>query len=165
MENSNKILVYGYGNPGRADDGLGIAFAEAIESWVVKNNIENVSCESNYQLNIEDSEIISQYDIVLFADASLEEISSVSLTKVLPSDSRVEFSMHAVSSAFVLDLCNQIYNVTPQTWLIHIKGFDWDFREGFSIDAKINLEKALNLMKPLIQNPKLLLEITEKELN
>jgi hydrogenase maturation protease len=165
MENSKKILVYGYGNPGRADDGLGIAFSESIESWVNKENIKNVTCESNYQLNIEDAEIISRFDIVIFADASLEEISSVSLTKVLPSDSRIEFSMHAVSSAFVLDLCNQIYNVSPQTWLIHIKGVDWDFREGFSAEAKKNLRKALNLIKPLIQNPDLLLEISEKELN
>ena len=32
-----KILVYGYGNPGREDDGLGIRFAEIIETWDLQN--------------------------------------------------------------------------------------------------------------------------------
>lgn len=161
MENSKKILIYGYGNPGRADDGLGIAFSEAIETWIKEKNTGHVSCESNYQLNIEDADLISRYDIVFFADASQEEISDVSLTQVSASDSRIEFSMHAVSPAFVLDLCKQIYNIIPQVWLIHIKGFDWDFREGLGKKAQINLEKALVLVKPLILNPTKLSEITE----
>lgn len=164
MNNSTKILVYGYGNPGRADDGLGIAFSEAIETWLKETKLENVSCESNYQLNIEDAEIISNFDIVFFADASLEEISSVNLTKVTPSKSKIEFSMHAVSPSYVLDLCNQIYNVTPITWLIHIKGYDWDFREGFSKKAQNNLEKALNLIKPYILDTEKVSEIKEKNI-
>ncbi len=161
MENSRKILVYGYGNPGRADDGLGIVFSEAIETWIKENKIVNVNCESNYQLNIEDADFISRYDMVFFADASQEEISDVSLTQVSPSDSRIEFSMHAVSPAFVLDLCKQIYNIVPQAWLIHIKGFDWNFSEGLGKKAQRNLEKALDLVKPLILNPTKISEITE----
>ena len=164
MNNSTKILIYGYGNPGRADDGLGVAFSEAIETWIKDKKIENVSCESNYQLNIEDAEIISNFDVVFFADASLEEISSVNITKVTPSKSKIEFSMHAVSPAYVLDLCNLIYNVTPSAWLIHIKGYDWDFREGFSKNAQHNLEKALDLIKPYILDTKKIAEVKEENI-
>jgi Ni,Fe-hydrogenase maturation factor len=31
-----KILVYGFGNPGRQDDGLGIFFVNEFEKWVLK---------------------------------------------------------------------------------------------------------------------------------
>ena len=61
-----KILFYGYGNPGRQDDGLGIMFIEQIEQWIKDENLENIETDSNYQLNIEDAEIISHKDFVIF---------------------------------------------------------------------------------------------------
>jgi len=151
MAERKKILIYGYGNPGRYDDGLGIRLVEEIEDWIIKNKLDYVDCDSNYQLNIEDAEIISKYDIVLFADASEEEIKNVSITRVSPSDSKIEFTMHAVSPAFVLDLCNQIYGKTPETWLIHIKGQDWQFNEGLSEIAEKNLSIAIRKTKSIIQ--------------
>ncbi|MEA1896254.1 MAG: hydrogenase maturation protease [Bacteroidota bacterium] len=148
-----KILIYGYGNPGRFDDGLGVRLAEEMEAWISKNKIDGVDCDTNYQLNIEDAEIISNYDLVLFADASEEDIRDVSITRVSPSDSKIEFTMHAVSPAFVLDLCNQIYGKTPSTWLIHIKGQDWQFNEGLSKMAKKNLSIAIKKTKAIILEP------------
>ncbi len=142
MKKQKKILIYGYGNPGRQDDGLGIVFSEAIEKWANGNKFDHISCDSNYQLNIEDAEIISNYDLVLFADASQEDIEDYSITSVECSSSRIEFSMHAVSPAFVLDLCNKIYNKSPETYLLHLKGYEWDFKEGLSPEAQNNFNKA-----------------------
>ena len=156
MNTRKKILIYGYGNPGRFDDGLGIRLAEDLEAWIHKNKIPGVDCDTNYQLNIEDAEIISKYDLVLFADASEEDIRDVSITSVSPSDSKIEFTMHAVSPAFVLDLCNQIYGKTPDTWLIHIKGKDWQFNEGLSKMAEKNLSIAFEKIKSIIQEPEIL---------
>ncbi len=153
MAERKKILIYGYGNPGRFDDGLGVRLAEDLEAWIHKNKIPGVDCDTNYQLNIEDAEIISKYDLVLFADASEEDIRNVSITPVSPSDSKIEFTMHAVSPAFVLDLCNQIYGKTPDTWLIHIKGQDWQFNEGLSKMAEKNLSIAIKKAKNIIQDP------------
>ena len=153
MKARKKILIYGYGNPGRFDDGLGIRLVEEIEAWISKNKMDLVDCDSNYQLNIEDAETISKYDLVLFADASEENIRDVSITRVSPSDSKIEFTMHAVSPAFVLDLCNQIYGKAPDTWLIHIKGQDWQFNEGLSEMAEKNLSLAIKKTKSIIQEP------------
>ncbi len=153
MNTRQKILIYGYGNPGRFDDGLGIRLAEEIEDWISKNKMYLVDCDSNYQLNIEDAETISKYDLVLFADASQEDIRDVSITRVCPSDSKIEFTMHAVSPAFVLDLCSQIYGKAPETWLIHIKGNDWQFNEGLSEMAEKNLSKAIEKTKSIIKDP------------
>lgn len=143
MNQKPSILIFGYGNPGRQDDGLGAAFIERMEQWVAENEWSNIALDTNYQLNIEDAEQIAAYDLVYFVDATIEPIEQFSLTKVEPSDAKVEFTMHAVSPAFVLDLCRKIFNKTPETWLLHLKGFAWEFEEKLSDAAKANLEAAL----------------------
>lgn len=142
-----KILIYGYGNPGRQDDGLGIYFSEELESWVANNNLTEIEFESAYQLNIEDSELISGYDLVIFADATIEPIDSFIYTKVQPDEAKIEFTMHAVSASYILGLCNKLYQKYPETWLIHLKGYEWELEEGLTIEAQINLGKALEFMK------------------
>jgi len=147
--NNKKILFYGYGNPGRQDDALGIRFIEQMQKWVEENDIDSISFDSNYQLNIEDAASISGYDIVFFVDASMEPIDDFSISEVESSNAKVEFTMHAISPGVVLDLCKQIYEHVPQTYLIHIKGFEWDleFDKGLTDQAVLNLHKALEFMK------------------
>jgi hydrogenase maturation protease len=147
MTKQNKILIFGYGNPGRQDDGLGIAFSETIEKWADKNKMDHITCDSNYQLNIEDAELISNFDLVLFADASVEDVHDFTITRVECSTSKIEFSMHAVSPAFILDLCNKIYKKSPETYLLHLKGYEWDFKEGLTRDAENNLNEAVRRVK------------------
>ncbi len=147
-----KVLFYGYGNPGRRDDGLGISFVERLERHVREHRIAGIHFDSNYQLNIEDAEEISHYDRVIFCDASFEAIEDFCLTEVHPSDARIEFTMHAVSPAYVVDLCRKLYGQHPATWLLHLKGYEWEFREGLSPRAEKNLEKALAYFVPLLNH-------------
>jgi hydrogenase maturation protease len=142
-----KILIYGYGNPGRQDDGLANELVELVQSWAQLQGLENIDCDSNYQLNIEDGETISHYDIVIFADASIEAIEDFYWSKIDPSDSKVEFSMHAVSPAYVLDLCQKIYKQFPEAFLLHIKGYEWEFMGEITTQARLNLEKAFDFLK------------------
>jgi len=150
MASKPKILIYGYGNPGRQDDGLGAAFIAAIEKWAAEQKVENIVLDTNYQLNIEDAHLISAYDKVIFVDATIEPIESYSFTKVIPSDAKVEFTMHAVSPAFVVDLCQKLFGDTPETWLLHLKGYNWEFEERLSDQAKENLSAALNFFYEII---------------
>jgi len=147
-----RILLYGYGNPGRQDDGLGNEFIERIGKWIEEAGIEGIELDSNYQLNIEDADAISDKDIVVFIDASVEDIDDILFTEVSPSQSKVEFTMHAVSPAFVLDLCQKLYNKNPKTYLLHLRGYEWDFKEGLSTKAIDNLEKGLNFLKERLVN-------------
>ncbi len=122
----SRILVYGYGNPGRQDDGLGVMVAGEIEHWSHENGLHGIHTDSNYQLNLEDAAEIADYDIVIFADASSEDIPDFLCEPLLPS-ATVEFSMHAVSPAFILHLVRQIFNHEPEAWLLHIRGYEWEF--------------------------------------
>ncbi len=152
MTDNKRILLYGYGNPGRQDDGLGNQFVEIMEEWIAKNNIEGVELDSNYQLNIEDADTISDKDIVVFIDASIEDTNDFYIDKVDPSDAKVEFTMHAVSVGFVVSLCNKLYDKYPDAYLLHIKAYEFDFKEGLTDKAKENLDKAVAFMQKKLMN-------------
>jgi hydrogenase maturation protease len=151
------ILLYGYGNPGRQDDGLGPILVELVEKWIIEKDIINISVDSNYQLNIEDAYTIRDYDIVIFMDASIEEIDDFIVTRVEPSE-KVNYTMHSVSPSFVLDLCNKLYHFTPETFLLHIKGYDFQLQEGLSGKGQKNLLSAFAFIKDLLAVPEKLIE-------
>jgi hydrogenase maturation protease len=158
------ILLYGYGNPGRKDDGLGPILVDLVEKWINKKDIKNISIDSNYQLNIEDAYTIRDYDIVIFVDASIEEIDDFIITRVEPSD-KVNYTMHSVSPSFVLNLCNKLYHYIPETFLIHIKGYEFQLQEGLSEKARNNLESAFQFVKNLLAVPEELIENLDARLH
>lgn len=145
-----KILIYGYGNIGKQDDGLGVYFAEAMEQWVHEKGIKNIFFDTNYQLNIEDSLLMVDKDIVLFADASRSgptfTLKKLSAKKYYPA------LTHSMSPENLIYLCKKLYNKTPKVTLLAIKGYKWNIREGLSSHAKTNLEKALFQIKSFIQH-------------
>lgn len=147
------ILIYGIGNPGRNDDGCGIVCVEEMGHWLATQGIRNVHCETNYQLNIEDAEMISGFDMVVFVDATIEPIKDIRYTAVDPSGSRIEFTMHAISPSFVLDLCSKLFGTAPDTYLLQIKGVEWAFREELSETGIQNVKKAVNLLKRIALKP------------
>ena len=152
MRQDLNILIYGYGNPGRQDDGLGNAMIEMLEKWTSDNHIQGVHFDSNYQLNIEDAAEIAARDLVIFVDASTEEIDDYVLTQV-DASTNVAFTSHAASPGYIVGLCRDIYHKIPATWLLHIKGYEWAFKEGLSEKAKSNLQAAFELMKEKLENP------------
>jgi hydrogenase maturation protease len=146
-----QILVYGYGNPGREDDGLGIELVKSLETWSKQSSLKGIEFDSNYQLNIEDAEIISGKDVVIFADASTEEIDDFILTEVT-AESEATFTTHAASPGYILQLCNDLFGKCPRVYLLHIKGYQWEFHEKISEKAGHNLNSAYEFMKNYLVN-------------
>jgi hydrogenase maturation protease len=146
-----KILVYGYGNPGRQDDGLGIAMADTLKKWAEEKGFAYLNFDQNYQLNIEDASKIMDFDLVIFADASIETIDSFRMDEVAP-DLKTEFSMHSVSPSFVLGLSREIATSSiPKVYLLHIKGYEFNFMQEMTAAAKENLIAAENYLKQFLQ--------------
>ncbi len=138
-----KLLIYGIGNVGRQDDGLGIRLVEILEGASLPSS---VTLESNYQLNIEDALLISDYDVVLFVDASMEQsdLESFSIRGVYPS-AHASFSTHEMSIEGVLALCEELYNKKPRTFLLALKGYEWGISEEMSQGARENLIHAARM--------------------
>ncbi len=142
-----KILIYGYGNPGRKDDGLGIALTEMIKNWIINRHISNVEVDMNYQLNIEDAEKISKYDKVVFVDASQEnDLTNFILEDVKPKKDKIEFTMHAVSPGYIAYLSQNLFNTNPDVKVLKIKGYCWKMEEGISDSAMLNMERAFQFL-------------------
>lgn len=151
MDPKSKILIIGYGNPGRQDDGLGIMLVDELNDWAMESKLDFVYTDSNYQLNLEDAATIADFDAVIFADASRADIKDFLLEKLEPS-AAVDFTMHSVSPAFVLHICEQIFQHRPQAFLLHIRGYEWEFMAEPSAAALENLDKAMAFMKDYIMN-------------
>ena len=151
-EQQKKILLYAYGNPGRQDDGLGNRFIEEMELWIREKGIDYIETDSNFQLNIEDAYNISGKDLVIFIDASVEDIQDFHFAEVEPSEGRSEFTMHSASPAFILALCKKIYLAHPRTYLLQIRGYEWEFSEGISPAATDNLAKAVGFLCEKLQD-------------
>jgi hydrogenase maturation protease len=150
-----KLLIYGYGNPGRQDDGIGARFIEMVDEWIAKENLKDIFTDCNYQLNIEDSAVVADYDTVIFVDASVvEEVDDYKLETIQPNDATIEFTMHAVSTSYVIDLCRKIYNKSPKAYALHIRAYDFDFVEEITQKAIQNLNAAFQFLKNFVQEMK-----------
>lgn len=146
------ILVIGYGNPGRLDDGLGPAFAEKIQAL----DLPDLTVESNYQLNIEDAELISKYDLVVFADASVDATEPFEFKPMTAKDPVVGFSSHSITAESLLGLAEQLFNSKPKAYAMAIRGYDFnEFGERLSEGAIENLNATVAFFRDwvLVQQP------------
>lgn len=142
-----KILIYGYGNPSRQDDGIGPLFAEKIKNWAIKKNIQSIIyTDSNYQLNIEDSYEIIKYNLVIFVDTSFNLKKPYNFKKILPKNLNT-FTTHKILPEHVLFLTNDLYKKNVKVFLLTIKGYKSELQEGLTLKAKKNFIKALNFIK------------------
>jgi hydrogenase maturation protease len=146
MGNGLRILVYGYGNPGREDDGLGVELARLIEGRA----LHGVTCDSNYQLNVEDALEVSEYDAVVFADASLSCAEPFVFERLEPAPG-ITFTTHAMPAGSVLALCEELYGKRPAAFILGIRGYSWEAREGLGAQALTNLQKAFDFLLPLLR--------------
>lgn len=145
---SHKILVIGYGNPAREDDGLGPLAAQAIEDLA----FENVTVDTDYQLTLEHAKDLTEHDIVIFVDAMLHGDESYSFSKVCPVTIENCFS-HSITPGEVLGLTNTVFNKYPQTYLFGIRGYSFRmFHESITEGARNNLESALRFLIYLVQD-------------
>ncbi|MCP4129579.1 MAG: hydrogenase maturation protease [bacterium] len=143
-----KILVYGYGNLGRQDDGLGIELVSRLE----QAQIPGVDFDSNYQLNIEDAENIAPYDAVIFVDASMDAEPPFTFSKISPA-MEITFTTHAMAPDSVVALCHDMYGKYPPSYVLAIPGYEWEMmKEGLTEKAVQNLEKAVSFMQAQLKD-------------
>ncbi len=138
--NKPDTLIYGIGNVGREDDGLGWAFVD----WIEENKLcLEAELVRSYQLHLEDADLISHKKRVLFIDASKkEEIACFKFSKV-EANMDVSFSSHAMSVSTVLAIASQCFENVPEVYLLEIKGYEWELKIGLTPRAQENLEETI----------------------
>lgn len=141
-----RVLVIGYGNPGRGDDGLGPALAAGIEAL----RLEGVTVDSDYQLTVDHASLIATHDVVVFADAMIGldvpfRLSQIALTQ--PDT----LGSHQVSPEAALALAGLLFGHAPPGWILAIAGDEFgEVKEGLSPRAAENLGLALDHLRQWI---------------
>jgi hydrogenase maturation protease len=147
LSGNHKVLLIGYGNPAREDDGLGPAAAQAIE----KLNIDGVSVDSNYQLTVEDAASAARHDVVVFVDAAARGKNPVMFYELEPKRSE-SFTSHSVAPETILGLTHDLFNAETRGFMLGIRGYSFDmFKEEMTTEASKNLEAAIKFITPLLQ--------------
>jgi len=136
-----RLLIYGIGNPGRQDDGLGVRFVEQLEGKAPPH----VTLEANYQLTPEDALQLAEHDVVLFVDATVapEAKAPYAIGPVLPA-SEISFSSHALSMGSLLALCLRLYGRAPRAFALALPGYAFEVNAELSPLAGANLQRAID---------------------
>jgi len=139
---SPRILVIGYGNPGRQDDGLGPAAVAKIKAvgW------PSVTTSDNYQLVIEDAVEVAAHDVVWFVDATRDGDAPCAIQRLSPALD-IAFTSHLLKPEALLAIAHQQFGKAPEAHLVSIRGYEFDFLEGLSDRARSNLALAVTLMR------------------
>jgi len=137
--NHPSCLIYGIGNVGRQDDGLGWAFIDWLESQFLCPQGELLR---HYQLHLEDADLISRKQRVLFVDATKEtDVEPFRLERVEPKMD-FSFTSHAISIPAIMATCEQCFQCLPEVHLLTIRGYEWELQQGLTPMARQNLKAA-----------------------
>jgi hydrogenase maturation protease len=138
---TDSVLVYGYGNPGRGDDGLGPAFAAAVEAL----HLPGVVVDANYQLTVEDAADIGGYGAVVFVDAAMQGPEPFWFTRVDDSAvTSIGWTSHSVTATQVVALARELFVSKAAAYALGIRGYEFaDLGEGLSVRASANLDVAV----------------------
>jgi len=145
---SSKILLIGFGNPGRLDDGLGPVCAERIAQL----GLDNVTVDADYQLTVEDAADVAEYDIVIFVDASLVGEEAFEFKELKPCR-EISFSTHSVEPGEVLALAHEMFHAKTRGFMLGIRGYEFnEFGEWLSAGAQSNLEQAIAFVEQSVRD-------------
>ena len=148
MTRRGEILVIGYGNPGRLDDGLGPAMAERLEAA----DLPGVHVDADYQLTVEDAAAIAAHDVVVFVDAAQVGPEPMFFQRVEPKG-ELGFSSHGCEPGAALALAQDLFVTETDGYILGIRGYEFDeFGERLSPRARANLDTAETFLRTVLQS-------------
>jgi len=137
-----KLLIFGYGNPGRGDDAIGALFVEHISRW----KREDLSCLSDMQLLVEHVTDLRAYNEVIVVDA---DVACAEPFEFLPIAALKDesYTSHTLTPAGLLYVYQQVYHRdSPAAFLLRIRGYNFDLSDGLSTKAAGNLNAAIQFI-------------------
>ncbi|MEJ2005023.1 MAG: hypothetical protein P8X57_08700 [Cyclobacteriaceae bacterium] len=152
----NNSLLIGIGNYARSDDALGWCFADHFSYLVDKIDIEY-----RYQLQIEDADLVSQYDTVYFADATCETYGHGFLFTPCQPAFNCSFTSHSLTPETILQMARELYACKCEGFVIGISGQRWELKEGISQKGYSNLKNATDFFSKYMERQNI--ETDEKE--
>jgi hydrogenase maturation protease len=150
-----RVLIIGYGNPMKSDDGLGWYVAQALSVQIVSRDVKVICCQ---QLTPENSEEASRAELVVFIDARQggppgeihHEAILLDKGRLDKGRSRSFIHTHDLSPTAILQLSNELYGKAPRAFLVTVSG--QQFQDGDSLSEPVSsaLPNVIARVKKLI---------------
>jgi hydrogenase maturation protease len=143
MVQPGKILVVGYGNSLRSDDGA----AHVVTSRLQQQELSQVQVLSVQQLTPELAETLSQVQLAIFVDVYMSDGDTQLRVESLPSQEQLESEarwkwIHQATPRSLLALTKQVYGVSPEAWWVLIPAVNLDLGETPSAIAQSGIDAA-----------------------
>ncbi len=132
------LLVIGYGNTLRSDDGVGPRVADAVAALA----LPGVRAQAFPLLTPELADPVSQARVVVFVDAAVDAPREVQMRKLAPADTS-QIMAHSASPATLLALARDVFGHCPEAWLLTIPVEDLGIGEALSPLAQRGFEIAV----------------------
>ena len=138
-----RILIVGYGNPSRQDDGVGLAVVNGLRLRLGLSSL--VGSQDGFdelgravdtvflqQKAPELAETLSQYGRVVFVDAHVGAFPEAIRRVAVRAGSDHAMVSHHVGPSGLLEIARRLYGNVPEAELISIRGHSFDFGESLS---------------------------------
>ena len=157
--NFGSILVIGYGNTLRSDDGAGCRVSDIVASW----DLPYVRSLTVHQLTPELAEPISQSELAIFIDAFVGDneqsskrnrstpaiqVQRIAVSKQLNSVALADLG-HISDPRSLLLLAQQVYGEVPVAYSLLLPAVNWEFGEQVSAVTRKSIDQAVDFLQKL----------------
>ena len=151
-----KLLIIGYGNPDREDDGvawhilraitfkLGLPAPGSYEDEFPED--ERLDFAFHLQLTPEMAEDIRAYTFVCFVDAHTGNIPEPVRLSTVESEFQHSPFTHHLTPQSLLSMCEMIYGAKPETALLSVLGHRFLFSRQLSAETAALVPQAVDLL-------------------
>ena len=138
------VLVIGYGNAMRRDDGAG----QRLARLVAASKLPGVRSLAVHQLSPELAEALASARVAVFVDA--EEEAEAAAARPITEAPGLATLGHACGPAWLLALAQAIYGRRPPAWLVSVPAQDTGHGTGLSSSAKRGVREGVEIVRRLV---------------
>ena len=154
MVEGMEILLIGYGNPLRGDDGVGWRVVEEIanrQEDTPHSALRTPHSIAVHQLLPELAEPISEADLVIFVDASVEgEPGAIAVRVIEPEPPQIGAFTHHFDPAGLLGYAREVYGRFPRAYLVTVTAVSLGYEETLSPTIEAALPELLRQIQALM---------------
>lgn len=141
-----KILVIGYGNRSRRDDGVGAYVME----WLEEIRLPDVELLTSQQLEVDYAETITHYDVVIFVDAATQESPDLVTRRSVKGEFQSHAVAHYLTPSDLLSLSQSLYERQPEGILFSIRGKDFNFGTTLSPEVEYAARDVVRQIQQIV---------------
>ena len=142
-----RVLILGYGNPLRGDDGVGWHAAEHLLERSAELDATITSC---HQLMPELAEPVSRAERVIFIDARIGQTpGSVEISEVVAGAPQCPTFSHHLDPATLVTLAQGLYGRAPEAWIVTVTGESFEHTDQLSAPVQSSLPELIRQVETL----------------